>query len=67
MASGTPEVDETTFSKQDDMATVGHGVTIDLGLNVDDRLRICLEPGYIDLDIEMANTRRSMRKKRAVW
>ena len=36
VAGSASEVDETTFSKQEDMATVGHCVTIDLGLDVDD-------------------------------
>ena len=37
VASGAPEVHKTTFGKQDDMATVGHGITIDLGFDIDDR------------------------------
>lgn len=36
VACGASEVDKTTLSKQDDMATVGHRVSIDLGLDVDD-------------------------------
>jgi len=66
VASGASEVDQTTFGKQDDMATVGHGVTIDLRLNIDDGLRVSLEPGDIDLDIEVTNAGNPMHKYRAV-
>lgn len=66
VAGGTPEVHKTTLSKQDDMATVGHGVTIDLGLDIDDRFRVGLEPGDIDLDIEMTDAGKPTCKYRAV-
>jgi hypothetical protein len=62
VAGGASEVDETTLSKQDDMATIRHGETINLGLDIDDGLRVGLEPGNIDLDIEVTNARKPKRK-----
>lgn len=55
MASSTSKVDETTFSKKDDVTAAGHGEAIDLRLHVDDRGGVRLEPGNVDLDIEVTN------------
>ena len=37
------------------MATVSHGVAVDLGLDVDNRLRVLLQPRNVDLDIEVTD------------
>src|SRR5579871_4912952 len=37
------------------MVTVGKKVSINLGFDVDDALRILLEPSNIDFDVEVAN------------
>ena len=55
VTSGTAEVDETTLGKEDDVAAVGHQVAVDLGLDVLDAGSVGLEPGDVDLNIEVAN------------
>lgn len=50
-----PKIDETTLSKKDNMFAILHGETINLGLDVDAFLRVRLQPGNVDLNIEMAN------------
>jgi len=40
------------------MTTRGHCVTVNLGLDIDHLLGISFQPGYIDLNIEMANAAR---------
>ena len=57
MASGASQVDETAFSKEKDMSTVGHGEPVNLWLDIHDRLRVLLQPRYVDLDIEVANAK----------
>ena len=42
VASGTAKVDQATLSKEDDMTAVGHGETVDLRLDVLDRLGVGL-------------------------
>lgn len=37
------------------MTTAGHGETVDLGLDIDNRFCIGLEPGDVDLDVEVAD------------
>lgn len=37
------------------MASVSHGEAVNLGLDVGDRLGVGLQPGDVDLDIEMAD------------
>ena len=37
------------------MASALHGEAVNLGLDVDALLGVCLEPGNVDLDIEVAN------------
>ena len=37
------------------MATIGHGVAVNLGLDIDDLLRRTLEPGDVNLDIKVAD------------
>ena len=55
MTSSTAKVDETTFSEEDDMATVVHEVAIYLGLDVLDTLGVLFEPGHVDFDIKMTD------------
>src|SRR5690606_829965 len=55
VTSGTAEVDETTLSQQDDVSAVGHGVAVNLRLNVNDSLGVCLQPGDVDFNIEVTN------------
>jgi hypothetical protein len=55
MASSTTKVDKTTLSKENDVVTVLHGETINLGLDVLNGSGVGLEPSDIDFDIEMAN------------
>lgn len=55
MASSTAKVNETTLSKEDDVAAVGHQVTVNLGLDVLDGLGVGLEPGNVNLNVEVAN------------
>lgn len=54
VSSGTSQVDETSISQEDDVSAGGHGVTVDLGLDVD-LLSVGLEPGNIDLNVEVTN------------
>lgn len=55
VASGAAKVDETTLSKEDDVAARSHGEAVDLGLDVLNTLGVLLEPGNIDLNIEVTN------------
>lgn len=50
-----PKVDKTALSKKDDVATVRHGEAVNLGLDVDAFLGVGLQPGNIDLDVEVTN------------
>lgn len=52
---GASEVDETSLSKEDDVSAAGHGVSVDLSLDVDDLFGGLLEPSDIDFDIEVTN------------
>lgn len=55
VASSAAKVDKTTLGKEDDAAAGLHQEAVDLGLDVLDGLGIGLEPGNINLAIEMAN------------
>jgi hypothetical protein len=55
MASSTSKVDKTTFSQKDNVVTVLHGETINLGLDVLDGSSVSLDPGDIDFNIEVTN------------
>jgi hypothetical protein len=55
VASSTTKVDKTTLSKENDVVTVLHGETINLGLDVLNRSGVGLEPGDIDFNIEVTN------------
>lgn len=55
VARGTAEIDQTAFGEKEDTRSAGHGVSVNLGLDVLDALGVLLEPGYIDFNIEMTN------------
>jgi hypothetical protein len=55
VTSGTSQVDKTTLSKKDDMTAVLHQITVNLGLDILNALGILLQPGNIDLDVEVAD------------
>lgn len=55
VTSSTSKVDETTLSKEDDVAAGGHGEAVNLGLDALDGLGVGLEPGNVNLDIEVTN------------
>jgi len=55
MSVSASEVDETTLSEEDDMSAAGHGVSVDLGLNVGVLLGVSLEPSNVDFDIEVTD------------
>jgi hypothetical protein len=55
VTSGTAKVDETTLGEEDDVAAGGHGEAVDLGLDVLDGLGVLLEPGNVDLNVEVTN------------
>ena len=55
VTSGTSEVNQTTLSQQDDVTAVGHEVTVNLGLDVLDGLGVGLEPGNVNLNVEVTN------------
>ena len=55
VAGSTAKVDKTTLSQEDDVTAVGHGVTVNLGLDVLDGLGVGLKPGNINLNVEVTN------------
>jgi hypothetical protein len=55
VTGSTTQVDETTLSQKDDVPTVGHEEAVNLRLDVLDRLGVGLEPGNVNLNVEVAN------------
>jgi hypothetical protein len=55
MTSGTTQVNETTFSEEDDVTTALHGETINLRLDVGDGSSVSLQPCNIDFNIKVTN------------
>lgn len=55
VASGTTQVDETTLGKEDDVAATGHQEAVDLGLDVLDARGVLLQPGDVNLAVEVTN------------
>ena len=55
VASGTAKVDETALSEEDDVAAVGHCEAVDLGLDLNTSLGVGLQPGDVDLNIEVTD------------
>lgn len=55
VTSGTTQVDQSTFSQQDDVSAVVHGVSVDLGLDVGDGSGVGLQPCDIDFDVKVTD------------
>jgi hypothetical protein len=55
VTSGTAKVDETTLGEEDDVTAGRHEETVDLGLDVLDRGGVLLQPGNVDLNVEVTN------------
>ena len=55
VAGSTAEVNKTTLSEEDDVAAVRHEEAVNLGLDVLDRAGVLLQPGNVNLDIEVTN------------
>lgn len=55
MAGSTAKVDETTLGQQDDVAAVLHQEAVNLGLDVLHRGSVGLQPGNVNLNIEVTN------------
>lgn len=64
VASGASKVDKTTLGKQNNVAAVLHQESVDLGLDVLHGLSVGLEPGNVDLDVEVTNVYESFVSKR---
>ena len=58
-----PQVDETTLSKENDVATGGHCESVNLRLDVSNKLRMRLQPGNINFNIEVANAINRLHKQ----
>ena len=54
VTGGTAQVDQTALGEQDDVLAVQE-VAVHLGLDVLDGLRVGLEPGNVDLNVEVTN------------
>jgi len=54
VTSGTTQVDQSTLSQQDDVTTVQQ-VSVDLRLDVDNRLGVGLQPSNVNLNVEVTN------------
>ena len=59
--NNSPQVDETTLGQENDVAAALHGVAVDLRLDVDGLLGVRLQPGDIDLNIEVADAAELIR------
>jgi len=55
VAGSATQVDETALGEEDNVATVLHEVTVDLGLDVADGLGVGLEPRNVDFDVEVTD------------
>ena len=55
VAGGTAQVDETTLGQENDVAAALHGVAVDLGLDVDGLLGVGLQPGNVNLNVEVTD------------
>ena len=55
MAGGTAQVDQTALGQQDDVPAVGHGEAVDLRLDADLLGGVLLDPGNVDLNVEVTN------------
>ena len=66
VTGSTAQVDEAALSEEDNVTAAGHGETIHLGLNVDDLLGVGLQPGDIDLNIEVADAAGQLRHRQRI-
>lgn len=48
------------------MAAVGHGETIDLGLDVDALFSVSLEPSNVNLNIKMTNASKAVKTNKVI-
>ena len=55
VSSGASEVDKTTFGKEDDVPARWHGIPVNLRLDVHDGLGVLLQPGDVDLNVEVTD------------
>lgn len=55
VTGGTPQVNEATLGKENDVTAVLHEVSVDLGLDVLNASSVCLQPGNVNFDIEVTN------------
>ena len=55
VTGGTAKVDETTLGEEDDVTAGRHEETVDLGLDVLDRGGVLLQPGNVNLNVEVTN------------
>ena len=53
MAGGATEVDKTALSEEDDAVARGKGVAVDLGLDVHLLHSVGLDPGNVNLAVEV--------------
>jgi hypothetical protein len=56
-----PQVHKTTFREKNDVAPRSHGEAINLRLDVDCLLSIGLQPGNVNLNVEMADATKMVR------
>ena len=55
VTSGTAKVDKTTLGEEDDVTAGRHEETVNLGLDVLDRGGVLLQPGNVDLNVEVTD------------
>lgn len=55
VTSGAAKVDETTLGQEDEVTAVWHQETVNLGLDADTLLGVLLEPGNVDLNVEVTD------------
>ena len=55
MTGSTAKVDKAALGKEYDMTAVVHEEAVHLWLDILDRFGICLQPGNVDLNVEMSD------------
>jgi hypothetical protein len=55
VTSGTSQVDESALSEKNNVTSVVHEEAVNLGLDVLNALGVLLQPGDVNLNIEMTN------------
>lgn len=56
-----PKVDQTTLSKEDNVTATGHGVAVNLRLDVDDLDRVLLQPSDVNFNVEVTDAIKNVR------